>query len=297
MSATPELSQPRGPGRRFAPGRSGNPAGRPKGSRNKTTLLAEAMLAERLVKAGRVLDAGLAERQPWATRLVFNAFVPRPRAAGPEIDMPEIDGPADVAPASAAVLAAATSGLLTPTEAQAMHKVVEARAAMVGWAPPPPRPADAGRLTFGTISFRHTLPGDPGPLAFTVVDTVVRRDTDGSETRFRRVDTLTPAEIAAARASHRPDPDRPGGTWPPAESPAAEPAPALATDGAESPSDLAGETPAAPSLPADAPLSAPANAAGPEASNAAPVADTHTLPPEPARPAAPGAVPCIIRLP
>jgi hypothetical protein len=40
------IAQHRASGGRFAPGRSGNPAGRPKGARNKTTLLAEAVLGE-----------------------------------------------------------------------------------------------------------------------------------------------------------------------------------------------------------------------------------------------------------
>src|SRR5690242_9910252 len=40
------IAQHRASGGRFAPGRSGNPAGRPKGARNKTTLLVEAVLEE-----------------------------------------------------------------------------------------------------------------------------------------------------------------------------------------------------------------------------------------------------------
>jgi len=43
----------RGPGRRFQPGQSGNPAGKPKGTRNRATVLAEQLLdgeAETMVR-------------------------------------------------------------------------------------------------------------------------------------------------------------------------------------------------------------------------------------------------------
>jgi Family of unknown function (DUF5681) len=43
----------RGPGRRFQPGQSGNPAGKPKGTRNRATMLAEQLLdgeAETMVR-------------------------------------------------------------------------------------------------------------------------------------------------------------------------------------------------------------------------------------------------------
>ncbi len=39
-------SKPRGPGRLFQPGQSGNPAGRPHGIRNRAALLARAMFGE-----------------------------------------------------------------------------------------------------------------------------------------------------------------------------------------------------------------------------------------------------------
>ena len=73
---------------RFAKGASGNPAGRPKGSRNRATLLAEALVEERaepltakMIELAEAGDAGL-------LRLFFKAFIPTGRDACVELDVP-----------------------------------------------------------------------------------------------------------------------------------------------------------------------------------------------------------------
>jgi hypothetical protein len=82
-----ELAEFRRPDGRFASGRSGNPAGRPKGSRNRATQLAEALVEERaepllakMIEVAEAGDAGL-------LRLFFKAIISPARDACVELDV------------------------------------------------------------------------------------------------------------------------------------------------------------------------------------------------------------------
>jgi hypothetical protein len=74
---------------RFAKGRSGNPAGRPKGSRNRSTLLADALIEERAEPiTAKVIEAAEGgDRQ--MLRLLFRAIVAPARDAVVELDVAE----------------------------------------------------------------------------------------------------------------------------------------------------------------------------------------------------------------
>ncbi len=88
MSVT-ELADFRRPDGRFAKGRSGNPGGRPKGSRNRSTLLAEALIEERAEPiTAKVIEAAEGgDRQ--MLRLLFRAIVAPARDAVVELDVAE----------------------------------------------------------------------------------------------------------------------------------------------------------------------------------------------------------------
>jgi hypothetical protein len=105
-------------GRPFPKGRSGNPAGRRLGSRNKTTLAAQKLLAgEAEALTRKAAFAG----DSTAMRLCLERILPRDRAV--EFALPPIRSAADIASAMGAVTAALAGGLITPGEAQAIARV------------------------------------------------------------------------------------------------------------------------------------------------------------------------------
>jgi hypothetical protein len=116
----------RGPGRPFAPGTSGNPGGRPVGSRHKTTLAMEALLdgeAEKLTRTA--IDLALAGDMV-ALRLCLDRTLPPRRDRPVLFTLPPVETTADVVKASAALLGAVASGELTPSEAAELGKLIEA---------------------------------------------------------------------------------------------------------------------------------------------------------------------------
>ena len=119
------VKKQRGPGRPFPKGVSGNPAGKPKGLRNKATLAAEALLdgeAEALTR--KAVDLALAG-DTTALRLCLERIAPpRKDRPLPEINLPTL-GAENLAKVSAAVLQAVAGGELTPSEGQALAGLLE----------------------------------------------------------------------------------------------------------------------------------------------------------------------------
>ncbi len=109
----------------FKPGESGNPAGRPRGSRNKATLAVECLLegeAENLTRKAIELAKG---GDLTALRLCLERIAP-PRKDPPVLfPMPKLETAADAVKASAAIVEAVASGDLTPAEASELGRLVE----------------------------------------------------------------------------------------------------------------------------------------------------------------------------
>jgi uncharacterized protein DUF5681 len=110
---------------RFAPGRSGNPAGRPRGSRNKATLAAEAMLHTHAELLTNMLTASASAGKAAALRLCFDCLAPRRKGRPVPFALPRLESLADAVDAAAAIVAGAAAGELTPLEAGELIKVVE----------------------------------------------------------------------------------------------------------------------------------------------------------------------------
>ena len=104
-------------GRPFAPGQSGNPQGRPKGSRNRVTRAVEALIEGQGEALGaKALEKAL-EGDAGTLRALLNILVPIRRDRTVEFELPKIETAADAATASSAVLIACSRGEITPNEA------------------------------------------------------------------------------------------------------------------------------------------------------------------------------------
>jgi len=111
-------------GRPFPPGVSGNPKGRPKGSRNKTTLIAKALRGGEVDALTRNIVERALHGDAVALRICLDRLLPRRRDRRVQFELPELAA-GDVAGASRAVLAACAAGALSPREATDVMGLIE----------------------------------------------------------------------------------------------------------------------------------------------------------------------------
>jgi hypothetical protein len=106
-------------------GQSGNPAGMPKGTRHRATMLAEKLMeddAENIVRA--VVSAAKAG-DPTAMRLCIERLVPVRKGRPVTFDLPPVKTAADIAGAVGELARAMAAGELTTDEASAAASVIE----------------------------------------------------------------------------------------------------------------------------------------------------------------------------
>lgn len=103
-------------GRPFAKGRSGNPAGKPRGTRHRVTVLAQTMMEDEAAEVVRgVIDAAKGGDMT-AARLVLDRIAPPHKGRLVAFDLPPMETAADVLAALGAVVQAVATGALTPDE-------------------------------------------------------------------------------------------------------------------------------------------------------------------------------------
>lgn len=109
---------------RFVKGISGNPAGRPPGSRNQAGLLMEALLEGEAHDLTRKLIEMAKEGNAVALRLCIDRLLPRQRDRTVHFPMPSIKTLDDIAQATMSIITAVSEGNLTPQEGEAMSRIV-----------------------------------------------------------------------------------------------------------------------------------------------------------------------------
>ena len=128
---TDDNSTPRRPHRsgrgKFQKGSSGNPKGRPKGSRNEATVLIEQLLVGEAKEITRACIKLAKEGDRTALRLVMERLLPQRRGRPIQIDLPKVESVADLADAYDAVLEAIGNGEITPEEAMILLPFLEGK--------------------------------------------------------------------------------------------------------------------------------------------------------------------------
>jgi hypothetical protein len=112
-------------GGKFKPGQSGNPAGRPRGALNKTTLAVQALLygeAEELTRKAVEMAKG---GDTTAMRLCLERILPPRRDVSVNIDLPVIQNLDGAIAAQNAILSAVSQGDITPAEASSLASIVD----------------------------------------------------------------------------------------------------------------------------------------------------------------------------
>ena len=111
---------------RFRPGQSGNPKGRPQGSRHRVSLLVESLIEARAEDiANMALRNAIEGGDPVLLRALLDRLAPPHRERAVQVDLPALASPADAPRIAAALLERAASGELTPTEAQGLAALLE----------------------------------------------------------------------------------------------------------------------------------------------------------------------------
>lgn len=110
----------------FKKGQSGNPAGKPRGTRHRTTRAIDDMLAGDAEKITRKAIDMACEGDTVALRLCLDRLAPARKDRPIRFALPHIEKIEDLSLATSALLSAVAEGELTPMEAAEMGKLVEA---------------------------------------------------------------------------------------------------------------------------------------------------------------------------
>jgi Family of unknown function (DUF5681) len=117
----------------FQKGQSGNPAGRPPGSRNKATVIEELLDCEGEAISRAVIEKAKAG-DPTAMRVCMERLIPKRCERTIQFALPPLESVADAVKALAAVAAALADGEITPGEAASVVQVIDGYAQTLGLA-------------------------------------------------------------------------------------------------------------------------------------------------------------------
>lgn len=109
----------------WKPGQSGNPKGKPKGTRNRATLLAIMTMEDDLVAIVKSVIEAAKKGDMTAAKLVIDKLVPAVKERSVTLKLPHAVDVASCLQAQAAVVDAVSTGEILPGEGQALSGLIE----------------------------------------------------------------------------------------------------------------------------------------------------------------------------
>ncbi len=111
---------------KFQKGQSGNPKGKEKGTKNRATIIAEKLFEGELHNICRKLIEEALNGNMQAIKLVLDRVLPPKRDRAIDIKLPKLETPEDAVKAISTIVDALGRGNITPTEGEAISRVVDA---------------------------------------------------------------------------------------------------------------------------------------------------------------------------
>jgi hypothetical protein len=112
-------------GGKFQPGQSGNPSGRPAGSKSKVSQLVGDMIAEKAEEITKILIDKALDGDAGCLKLIIERLSPAPKDNNINIELPNITQPGDLTKAIAGIINQVSNGDITPLEGQSLIKMFE----------------------------------------------------------------------------------------------------------------------------------------------------------------------------
>lgn len=110
---------------KFRKGSSGNPLGRPKGVRNKATLIVEALFDSEVEIICRKAIEEAKKGNLHAIKIILDRILPAKKDSPIYIPLPSINTPSDILDATQRIIFSVGYGEITPSEGEAFFRLID----------------------------------------------------------------------------------------------------------------------------------------------------------------------------
>ncbi len=111
----------------FKPGQSGNPKGKPAGTRSKSTMLLLGLMQDGATEIAKAVIAAAKAGDLTAARIILDRLIPHAKERPVSLTLPDTSSAEGIAAAQNEILQAVADGELLPTEGATLAGIVEAR--------------------------------------------------------------------------------------------------------------------------------------------------------------------------